>query len=417
MSGKTLATGPLSAEELALLGETENALFKGLELRAWYRDKLKHNSWSDRFEEATSFRRPDTSFGFFDHAEIDGQRMAVMGNYQSMLYDQPKTGRGEEGEGALLMREQMREFILRYFMRISDFRQPQGYLPPNAHQPPVFLRPLSWCPKDDPSRIGFGFSQHFYKTVDGRLGRFPVEERDAIVDLRQIGSDYEWILVHVDIFDFSFSLQPFGSDTPSLSLPLKTGSYLVVNRDFVLQDESLKHGLGSYGFGYSFVRNPGSSLLNYGPGEFEVAFETIDFHVLTDGRVRVDMAFASNRPDRIMNVSVDPLCWAVTLGAALPVPFAEPMTAAMRGMASFSPLRGLTFDPLFSLIDMGNFASAGLLARELCISKETLFREFLLKHFQQHYESIIGSLQTWRQFPDWLNSEALPAWVKTGVSS
>ena len=75
------------------------------------------------------------------------------------------------------------------------------------------------------------------------------------------------------------------------------------------------------------------------------------------------------------------------------------------------------FDPLSTAVDLANLFSAGQAKRRFCISREQLEKTFLLKHFDQHYQMINGALQTWREIPDWRNDAALPAWVKTGVSS
>ena len=51
------------------------------------------------------------------------------------------------------------------------------------------------------------------------------------------------------------------------------------------------------------------------------------------------------------------------------------------------------------------------------ISRRQLEKDFLVQHFKQHYVTIVGSLLTWRQIPDWLDGRALPEWVLTGKSS
>ena len=39
---------------------------------------------------------------------------------------------------------------------------------------------------------------------------------------------------------------------------------------------------------------------------------------------------------------------------------------------------------------------------------------FLFYHFKEIYTLIVNSIMTWRQIPNWLDSEALPRWVETG---
>ncbi|MEO1084956.1 MAG: hypothetical protein AAFY88_11995, partial [Acidobacteriota bacterium] len=64
-----------------------------------------------------------------------------------------------------------------------------------------------------------------------------------------------------------------------------------------------------------------------------------------------------------------------------------------------------------------NLMTGGLAGRRLGVTKQQLEKDFLQKHFLQHYNVVTGSLITWRQIADWLERDALPAWVESGVSS
>jgi hypothetical protein len=37
-----------------------------------------------------------------------------------------------------------------------------------------------------------------------------------------------------------------------------------------------------------------------------------------------------------------------------------------------------------------------------------------VRHFLQHYQTIVGSLLTWRSIADWCDEAALPEWVRRG---
>jgi len=76
-----------------------------------------------------------------------------------------------------------------------------------------------------------------------------------------------------------------------------------------------------------------------------------------------------------------------------------------------------TFDPVLGYVNAANALSGNYAARNLCISLEQLEKNFLVQHFRQHYETVLGSLATWRRFPDWLDEKTLPAWVISGVGS
>lgn len=402
-----------SAEDRRILDAVDLYLGRGRDLLRYWKEVSAADRFGERFPLASTAHRPDASFGFFDQATVDGRPMPVMGNFQTMFYDQPKSPGRDRREAALWMREQMREFALRYFMRVSDFRRPRPYVEERRSPPPKVFEPLSLCARDSASDVGFGFRQLFFRRPGGEIGVFPAEEQGAIVDLRRIGRDLDWIVTRVKIFDFAFGFSPFAGG-PSLSLPLDEDSFLVVSPEFVLAEDDPEPGeLGHYGLGYAFVKNPEPGVLAYGPGEFDAAIELIDFHVFADGRVTVTAVFVANRPRGIVNF--DPVGWgfagvkALSLGLA--APFLAPFEAAWRSLRPPA-----LPDPIFTSLALADLASFGWTSRELCWSRRALDVEFLLKHFQQHYETLAGSLQTWRQIPDWLDTAALPRWVVEGRS-
>lgn len=415
---------PLAAssdEQRAVLRSLDTYLARGLDLKRWWDRAYASNSFAEKFPLTVSFNRPDTSFGFFDVAQVEGRPMPIMGNFQSLLYDQPKTPGVDQRQAARFMRDQLRRFVLRYFMRVSSFRQPEAYVPrEDRGELPVLLRPLSWCPDPNPSNVGFGFKQLYYKeTASGEVRPFPPAEGSAIVDLRRIGPEFAWIQPFVTIFDFKFLIQPFGAGTPSLVLPLDEGSNLVINRDFVIdEDEPSPNLLGRYGFGYAFIKNPEAGLLAYGPGEFEAAFEIIQFEVDRKGRIRANAIFVANRPRRVANVPLNPLSLGYEMADLLTSGTSRPLLRPFKRFWEALPGGQLSFDPARLFITSANLLTGGLAASKFCISYEQLEKDFLVLHFQQHYQTLVGSLETWRQIPDWLaNEDELPRWVVTGRSS
>jgi hypothetical protein len=410
----------LTCAQQAVLDTADVYLRRGLDLKRWWDTARATDSFAQKFPLSVSFNRPDESYGFFDVALVDGREMRIMGNYQCMFYDQPKTPGTDKARAGRWMRDQLRQFVLHYFMRVSSFRLPEAFIPLADRQPvPPWLAPLSWCPEENPEEIGFGFSQYFYRERGGgRIGAFPESERSAIVDLREIGPRFDWILPHVRIFDFKLTVQPFGPGTPTLVLPLDEGSYLVVSPEFVIDEEEPAPGLlGRYGFGYAFIKNPEQSLLAYGPGEFDAAFEIIQFAVDTAGRIQAEAIFVVNRPTRIANVSLNPLDWAYQAASLMTLGTSRFFLEPFKQAAGLLPGSGLSFDPVTLYVAGANLLTAGQARRDFCVSLEQLEREFLILHFQQHYQTLVGSLQTWRQIPDWLAPEdELPAWVVTGRS-
>src|SRR5262249_19484851 len=260
---------------------------------------------------------------------------------------------------------EVRQFVLAYLMRVSSFRRPDAY---------AGAKP---CIPSNPERTGFGYSQYFYKPFVGDAAAFPSTSRRRIVDLREYSTTYEWVLMRVKLHSLNLRFSPLGTDIPNLIVPLSESTYLVVNRDFVIDESVPREGsIGRYGFGYALVKNPGSSFLAYGPGEFDVGFQNFEFTVMPDGSSRVRMAFVVNRPYRIVNFPID---------------------------------------PVFTFIDTANFLSGGLAPRYYWMSRRALETTFAVQHYMQHYDMMVGALSTWRQMDDWLDESRLPHWVVSGT--
>lgn len=409
----------LTEEEAQILGGVDRSLRRGGDLYRWWKRTSAASSFAQRFDLTRPFNHTEASYGFFDEAPLEGEPLPVMGNYQKMLYDQLRTVPITIPDRESWLNDQLREFVLRYFMRISDFREPEPATDRPRRPLPFFLRPLSICPPEIIERRGFGFTQLFYKERHtGRVGRFPEERRNAIVDLREVIQRYSWIVLKVDIFDFVFEYRPFGEAGPIFGLPLAEESYLALSPEFV-EDVRDPAGpsLGRYALGYSFLRNPKEGLLAYGPGEFEAAIEVIRFELDPAGRTRVEMVFVSNRPQRIMNLSLDPVDWAARFADLFTLGTMRGVTESVRQALDVIPRPRLRVDPVFGGLDLLNRATAGVAGRELCLERTNLEFEFLVKHFVQHYQTVAGSLHTWRRFPNWLDEDSLPRWVVEGTSS
>jgi hypothetical protein len=409
----------LTADEQELLGGVDRYLRRGVELQTWWRGKIESGGhFEQRFELGRTFNEPGASFGFFDTAPVDGQPTPVMGNFQEMFYDQPKQRPDGRPGAAEWMREQLRTFVLRYFMRVSDYREPQGFA--ETWRPPtsLLLQTISWCPRGDPRLLGFGFKQLYYKLKSGAVGRFKPEEAFAIVDLRELSRRYEWIVVKVCIFDFNLTFKPLGPGLPQISIPLQEDSLLVLSADFVADEERPAPGqLGRYGLGYAFIRSEQPSFFAYGPGQFDAAFERIDFAVDDDGRVRVSATFVANQPEQVVNVEVDPLRWGLAAANVFSLGMARRLFEQIEPPRRQVEREGLSFDPVLAYIGFANWISGGLAAETLCISREQLYKEFLVQHFMQHYSTLSGSLFVWRLVPDWLDEQALPKRVRTGKTA
>lgn len=412
--------GDYSLEERQILDQVDTYLARGLALKRWWdRKQATGSNFEERFPLAFTFNRPDFSYGFFDRAPVDGRSMPILGNFQGQFYDQPKSDAPEPRRSAQAIDEELRPFVLRYFMRVADFRDPQAFPDEPSPEPPFFLKPFSMCTGRNIRRVGFGYQQLFYKRAgSGEIGRFPEDRRRAILDMREIGPRFEWVVLRVKIFDFNFQIQPFGSSGPTLTIPSDEHSFLVVSRPFVTHRAQPRPGvLAQYGFGYAFLKNPEPSVLAWGPGKFDAAFQTLDWEVFEDGRIRVGMVFVANRPAAIARIPLNPALLACTATDMVLGEGARALTAPFCQMAAALPGSQLSFDPVYSFVTLANLATAGFAGRELCISRQQLEKQLIMTHFQKHYAAISGSLQTWRQIRNWDDERSLPRWVISGEST
>ena len=408
----------LTERDRRIIGQVEKTLEDALQLKRWWERVDETNAYQQRFELIRKFNRPDASFGFFDEATLGHGTTPVMGEVEDMFYDQPKSADVET------FQRELREFVLHYFLRISDYRRPEAYLEARSRQRVPGLELLSWCPDEDVERRGFGYSQVYYKLrTNGQIGKFAPDKQDRIVDLRRIGDEFEWVVVKVNIFNFRFEFEPFGSGLPQVAVPLQESSYLLLSRDFIVDDETAsvdrdgQRVQGRYGFGYAFLRDPGEDLLGYGPGQFDVAFQSVNFRVLETGATRACLVFVANRPRQIVNLPIAPVDWSFRIADALTFGATSSLFGQVRRALDRPPLRWSGLDPVLTYVTLANLSSGGLASKQLCISKELLEKVFLVRHFVQHYDMLTGSLQTWRRVPNWLDADSLPEWVRTGVTS
>lgn len=411
--------GDITEEDRIVLDSLEGFLSDGKALKNWWHDAYAHDSFDERFDLVHTLHRPENSFGVFGEVQLERGPFAAMGVQDEVFYDRPKGQAEGSGELANWMRDQIKEFVLHYFMRTSDFRLPQQTVTSDDNQVPGFLKPFSMKPKEEVERKGMGFTQMYYKRSDtGEIGKFAEEGASEILDLREIGTTYDWVVVKLRVFDFCVTMKPLGPDLPRVTMPLKEESYLVMTPDFITNVDNPEPGvLGEYGFGYAFVKNPHRGPFAYGPGEFEAAFQTINFKVMDTGETRVFMTFVSDQPDKIMNLNIDPVNWSFSLADMMSFGMTSRVFKPIKHLLDEMPLKAENVDPTIPALDFLNSVTGGQAGDMLDMRKETLYKGFLTQHSMQHYQTLLGSLRTWRQIPDWLDADALPDWVVSGKSS
>lgn len=410
------ACAPVLTEgDLAVIQDVERALADGLELKRWWERKEVDGDYAEQFELARTFGRAARVTGFFDTAPLNGRPFDLMGLVQEMLFDQAKQASPEK------VRDELREFILHYFLRVSSFHEPQAYVSRDQSTKGDVrraLQPFSFCPQEVSDKYGFGYSQLFYKLRgSGFVGKFPAHLQSRIVDLRTLCDIYDWVVMRVSIFNFNINYTPFADGRFSLLVPLQEETYIAVSRDFVVNEDDPTPGLlGRYGLGYALLKPaPRSSVFAYGPGYFTAGFQTIKFIIDRAGGSRVQMAFVSNRPTQVMSLDFNP----VTLGASVANLFTFGLTSRLFGRAlgvfeRLSPSIN-NFDPVTTYINIINVLTGGMANDALCASLAALEKNpMLLTHFMEHYNLISGALMTWRSVQSWLDPADVPPAVRGG---
>ena len=402
---RTYPSTALSAQEQALVAAVDDSLPLGLALKAWWEQKDANNSIGERFELVRTYNPADRAYGFFDTAVLKQGSFNVMGLLQELPFDCPKTVAGHG------LKRQIREYVMRYFLRSTSYTTPVPFSGRSFGEPPGLIAGLLFRNSPNEALRGFGYTQQYYKTVDGSIGAFPLEDQHAVVDLRELGKTFEWIILQVQLFNFVVPFKPLGDNLPQIGIPLQEQTYVVISKDFVVNRP------GEYGLGYAILKGTGSNpgdILAYGPGRFQLGFQTIHFTTDKSGATKVRMAFAANRPDKVMNIPYDPVGLAfralntVTLGAA--EQYSKYVSNYLPGF-----LTSTGIDPMQLYIAAANAATGGAAAEHFGVSKEELDRLMLMQHFSQHYQMILGAMSTFHRVPDWLATSAIPAWIRSGV--
>lgn len=419
----------LDATDLAIIDQAEDYLGKGLEIYRWFEAARRKSSFAHRFKLFDQLHRPDTNYGFLDDITVAGEPFPVLGTVQTTHYAQPRqpstASAKAKRESVEWMREQVREYMLRYFMRVSSYRAPQFTPARPDREPPAFLRRLPYLVNlgaaGPMGKRGWGYRQLYYKRTDGEVGKFDKAAQRAIVDVRRIGPEYEWVILEVHVFDFTFPVPPFVADGQlQIGFPVKSVVKVVLSRDFVVDEADPEPGVvGRYGWGYAFIREESHPkiLLGYGPDDLGPAFMNFYFDVLDTGEARLMNGFAANQPTEILNVSANPAEWGLAAADVMSLGMLGPMLAPLRSLAHRLPFGRASLRPVFNGIKLANILSGGLAARELSITRERLLELVLAIHFLDAYHFAVGTLETWNQIPDWTDTTNLPRWVVEGRSS
>jgi hypothetical protein len=209
---------------------------------------------------------------------------------------------------------------------------------------------------------GFGYFPLLRKECrSGRVVAFGDPGRASELDLSRVGTDYDWVTLKVEIYDFVRCVPAMRPHVKTLSRFIKEAAYITACSDFMQchfpDGEKIAEECG---LGYAFLPavvhpNP----FGYGPGRFGVALKLFRFAVLQNGDFEVSMIFLS-----------------------------VPRSTAVLYLWGLDPVYGTA-----RLLDFLTFRRLGIL-RGL---QDRLDRQFLTQHGVVHQSAIEGLRRTWEE--------------------
>jgi hypothetical protein len=255
-AGSSPPSGSFSAEERFLIEKTEEAIRDGKQLEEWIRARDREGALRlFPLDLKKNYRVPNRAEGFLDELEINGKTTSVMGCIQTVEFG-PVTGDHAA--------DRLQDFVFREFLNRASWTYPDGF----------------------PG--GFGIEQDLYKTHGGEYGRFEGDLRKGCVDWRELGKQYAWVLLTVQIHDFVMNFGPF-------TKRLKEAACVSPAPNFVRVEANPSD---EYAFevsvGYPFVGfAPIPNFFGFGPGKFGTAVKLYSFFLTRKNEVRVRMFFAA----------------------------------------------------------------------------------------------------------------------------
>jgi len=410
----TPATDPLSAQltddDWAILDNVDSAITAGRDLKDWWASNQSTRVKLNNFPVARQIHRPDQNYGFLLNANLRSGMLPVAGVVQDQLFDFPKAPPGMTTDPEWT-RGQLREFVLRHFMRLT------------SAQPPVKPRERPGIPSPDSpgglgrrrsQQYGWGYEQVYYKLErTGEIGKFPENSRYDLVNLDEAGSKYQWVVFKVNIYHFEFPVDLAGkANGPKLVISMQQPVHAVMTPDFLLDEEKPGPGiLGQYGYGYSVVPDPTyKTLFAAGPSQITNTIETLHFRVLDTGEVRAHMDFITPQPPRIVNFK--PVEWSFQLADQISFGAASRLLAPLKRV-----LEGIEpeLDPIYAGVRMADFLTLGLAGDEFSVTKEQLFKTLMTLHFTDVYNMFNLAASHFRMVADWTDTANLPEWAKRGT--
>ena len=237
-----------------MVEKTEEAILAGIQIQRWCRDP-KRQIKQVKLDLNKTFALKNEAYGYLAHLPMNGKQESIMGVRQVVEYSRIIGSNPEQ---------QLRDFVMREFLPRAHWVYPDGF------------------------KGGFDIEQSLYCNAKGEYGRFPQESCTGCIDWRQLGTDYTWSLLTVQIHDFVMKFGPYLKR-------FKEAACVVAHRDFVHVVEKPKQGYKlELSVGYPFIEfAPIPNNFGFGPGKFGAAVKLYSFFLTDDNRVEVVMEFAA----------------------------------------------------------------------------------------------------------------------------
>jgi hypothetical protein len=268
---------------------------------------------------------------FFDTIAVGGRSSTVMGCLQRIRF--PWTKRESPAPTV-----DLKKWVQTRFMPEATWTHPDG-LPGGFGYFPLLRRESS----------------------DGRVVPCGPNETSSDLDLSLVGSEFDWVTLRVEIYDFVRCVPAMRPHVRTLSRFIKEAAYITACRDFMQCRFPAKEiVVEECGLGYAFLPavvhpNP----FGYGPGRFGVALKLFRFAVLKNADVEVSMIFLS-----------------------------VPRSTAVLHLWGLDPVYGTA-----RLLDFFTFRRFGILKG----LQDKLDRQFMTQHGVVHQSAIEGLRRTWEE--------------------
>jgi hypothetical protein len=220
--------------------------------------------------------------------------------------------------------------------------------------------------------------QRAYKLREtGQTGEFPEADARAIIDLRELETRYEWIILERLLLDLGITLAAGGANSASLTIPMPTARQLVLSSDLCVRQRQPCDGvIGEFGVGFAPMPVPGDGPVIRAMNSIHPGLRLQTLRVRNTAEVRLRTVTILARPDTALKALINPVAWGLGL--------ADKVTAGI---------------------------SARLMPGT---ASDQVERYLLSAHAIRLRDSLLGTRAAWQEVRDWLDPAGIPEWIRKG---